>query len=118
MIRHGHRTCAGAGPHTDTSGYLQRHGLCPKDHHASDLLWLRALDNTRRRPPSEFNAAPQPDPHLSTAIRSPRSISAIEHDPQFGLAWITRAIILGQLMDKLFAEEVTLAPRGCGLRTR
>ena len=32
--------------------------------------------------------------------------AAIEHDPQFGLAWITRSILLAQMTDRLFAEDV------------
>ena len=37
--------------------------------------------------------------------------AAIEHDPQFGLAWITRAVLLAQMTDRLFAEEVTRSLR-------
>lgn len=32
--------------------------------------------------------------------------AALEHDPEFGLAWITRAIVLAQVTDAMFAEEV------------
>jgi tetratricopeptide (TPR) repeat protein len=30
----------------------------------------------------------------------------VEHDPQFGLAWTTRAIVLAQLTDRLYADEI------------
>jgi tetratricopeptide (TPR) repeat protein len=31
---------------------------------------------------------------------------ALEHDPKFGLAWTTRAIVLAQLTDRLYADEI------------
>ena len=31
---------------------------------------------------------------------------ALEHDPQFGLAWITRAVVLAQLTDRMYADEI------------
>jgi tetratricopeptide (TPR) repeat protein len=30
----------------------------------------------------------------------------LEHDPQFGLAWITRAVVLAQLTDRMYADEI------------
>lgn len=32
--------------------------------------------------------------------------AALEHDPDFGLAWITRAIVLAQITDRMFDTEV------------
>jgi tetratricopeptide (TPR) repeat protein len=32
--------------------------------------------------------------------------AALEHDPEFGLAWITRAIVLAQVTDAMFGDEV------------
>jgi tetratricopeptide (TPR) repeat protein len=40
--------------------------------------------------------------------------AALEHDPQFGLAWITRAIVLAQITDRMFADEVARSLRAAG----
>ncbi len=37
--------------------------------------------------------------------------AALEHDSEFGLAWITRAIVLAQITDRMFADEVTRSLR-------
>jgi tetratricopeptide (TPR) repeat protein len=47
--------------------------------------------------------------------------AALEQDAEFGLAWITRAIVLAQMTDRLFADEVTRslrAARACELDDR
>ena len=47
--------------------------------------------------------------------------AALEDDGHFGLAWITRAVVLAQMTDRLFADEVTRslrAARTCELDDR
>jgi Tfp pilus assembly protein PilF len=36
---------------------------------------------------------------------------ALEHDPRFALAWTTRAIVLAQLTDRMYADEVSRSLR-------
>ncbi len=37
--------------------------------------------------------------------------AALDHDPEFSLAWITRAALLAQMTDRLFAAEITRSLR-------